>query len=243
VAGLTLLVTAGAAMAEFKLRMSDVEAGKEAVEFNASYGFDRSVAERGEQSYTLELEHALNSWWLLELEGEAEREPGADSRTRFEDVAWENVFRLNETGKNWADLGFFAGYSRALSHRAADAISVGPLVSKAIGPTLDTLNVFITKDVGGHSSGRPRLSLAWQTRWMLGNPLLEPGFEIYSRPGPVAHFRSLQQQDHRAGPVLFGEIKAWGESSLSYELGYLFGLTRDEPQGTVKLRLEYEFHF
>jgi hypothetical protein len=242
-AAFALMAMTGEAAAEFKLRSPDVEDGERAIEFNGSHGFDGSAVKRGEQSYTLEVESAINSWWLLELEGEGGRNPGPDDRTRFTAVAWENIFQLTEPGKYWADVGVFAEYGRALSHHAADAVVAGPLIRKVIGRTVDTLNIFINKDVGGHASGRATLSAAWQTRLTLDSPLIEPGVEIYSQPGALAHFSSLQQQDHRAGPVLFGEIETGRASVVKYELGYLFGLTRAAPAGTAKWRLEYEFRF
>ena len=243
-AALTAAVIAGAApaQAEFRVRPAMIEQGEVAVEHNGSYGIDADPAKRGEQSYTLALEAAPTGWWLTEFEGEGGRDPGPDNRTRFTALTWENQFQLTEPGEYWADLGFFAEYGRTLPHQSADAVNFGPLVTKVIGRTVNTLNLFLDKEVGSHAAGRPELSLAWQTRITL-DPRIEPGIEIYSAPGALSHFAPLQQQDHRAGPVLYGSIRSFGASKVNYEVGYLFGLTRATPQGTVKWRLEYEFRF
>jgi hypothetical protein len=241
-AAVAMIAAAAPARAEFRVRPAQIEQGEVAIEHNGSYGLDPASAKRGEQSYTTEVEAAVNSWWLTEFEGEGGRDPGPGNRNRFTALTWENLFQLTEPGEHWADVGFFAEYSRALSHQSADDINFGPTVSKVWGRTVNTLNLFLAKDVGGHAAGRPQLSLAWQTRLTL-DPLIEPGIEIYSSPGALAHFNALQQQDHRAGPVLYGTLRSFGTSKLKYELGYLFGLTRATPEGTVKWHLEYEFRF
>ena len=40
-----------------------------------------------------------------------------------------------------------------------------------------------------------------------------------------------------------GKFSLGKESSISYEFGYLFGLTDDSPDGTVKWLLEFEYEF
>lgn len=242
VAAAGMIAAAGSARAEFRVRPAEVEGGETAIELNGSYGFDRQAEKRGEQSYTAEIEAAVNDWWLTEFEGEAGRDPGPDNRTRFTAATWENLFELTEPGRYWADFGFFAEFSRALSHQRPDNLNFGPAVTKVWGRTVNTLNLFVAKDIGSHASGRPQLNLAWQTRLTL-DPLIEPGIEIYSAPGALAHFSGLQQQDQRAGPVLYGTLRGFGAGALNYEVGYLFGLTRATPEGTLKWRLEYEFHF
>jgi hypothetical protein len=239
---LAIVVAPLPAAAEFRVRQPTVVPGEVAIEHNGSYAFDPSPRKNDEQSYTLELEFAATNFWLMEIEGEAGRDPGPDNHTRFTALTWENTFQLTEPGEYWADFGFFAEYSRALPNIGADSITFGPIIRKAIGPTINTLNFFIAKEVGAHAAGQAQVNFAWQTRFTL-NPLIEPGIEIFSQPGPLGQFNSLSQQDHRAGPVLYGTLRNIGPGKINYQLGYLFGLTSATPQGTVKWLLEYEFHF
>jgi hypothetical protein len=238
-----MLATTAPAAAEFRVRPAAVEEGEIAVESNDSYAIARAPRLQEEQSYTTEIEWAPLSWWLVELEGEGGRNPGPDQPTRVTALTGENLFQLVEPGEYWADLGFFAEYSRTLSHHAADAITAGPTVSKVLGRSVNTLNLFVSKEVAGHAAGRAQLTLAWQTRLTLDKPYLEPGFEIYSAPGALNRFLPFAQQDLRFGPVLYGTIRTFGASKFKYEVGYLFGLTPGTPDGTVKWRLEYEFRF
>jgi hypothetical protein len=158
-------------------------------------------------------------------------------------ATWENLFQLTEPGEHWADFGFFAEYGRALQGgRRADGLTFGPIVSKVIGPTVNTLNVFFSKDVGNHAAGATAVSVAWQTRLTVSR-FFDPGVELYSTPGTLTSFTPLQRQDNRAGPVFYGSLRTVGASKLNYEVGYLFGLTRGAPAGTAKWKLEYEFRF
>jgi len=239
-----VLAVASPSRAEFRVRPAAVEEGEIALESNGSYSLARAPQHQDEASYTAELEWAPTAWWLVELEGEGGRDAGPDHPTRFTAVTAENLFQLVEPGEYWADLGFFAEYSRVLSHHNADAVTFGPTVSKVLGRTVNTFNLFIDKDVAGHASGRAQLNLAWQTRLTLDQPYLEPGIEIYSKPGALNRFARFEDQDLRLGPVLYGTIRTFGGSSkLKYEVGYLFGLTPGTPDGTIKWRLEYEFRF
>jgi hypothetical protein len=242
-AAAAIAADAGPAAAEFRVRPATVEEGEIAVESNNSYAIARDPKLQEEQSYTAEIEWAPLPWWLVELEGEGGRNPGPDQPTRVTAITNENLFQLVEPGEYWADLGFFAEYSRVLSHHAADTVTLGPTVSKVLGRSVNTLNVFVVKDVAGHAEGRAQLTLAWQTRLTLDRPYLEPGLEIYSAPGAINRFLPFAQQDLRFGPVLYGTIRTFGAGKFKYEIGYLFGLTPGTPDGTVKWRLEYEFRF
>lgn len=61
--------------------------------------------------------------------------------------------------------------------------------------------------------------------------------------GEVGHVSPSDQQDHRIGPVIFGEFANESKSKWKYEVGYLFGISDAAPDGTLKALLEYEFRF
>jgi hypothetical protein len=241
-AAVGVFAVAQPAAAEFRVRLPMVAEGELALEHNGSYGFDHQPAKRGEQSYTSEVEKAVNAWWLTEFELEGGRDPGADSHTDVTAVTWENLFLLTEPGEYWADFGFFAEYGRATQSHSPDQATFGPIISKVLGPTVNTLNLFFAKDVGNRAAGSTAVSLAWQTRLTLSR-FFDPGIEVYSAPGTLTSFTPLQRQDDRAGPVVYGSLRSFGTSKFNYELGYLFGLTRAAPAGTIKWKLEYELRF
>lgn len=189
------------AWAEFRLREPDAEPGEFELEHNGSYGFDSRAAHRAEQSYTAEIGYGVTDFWHTEIEGEWSRDPGPGNRTRFTALTSENVFQFTERGEYWADVGFFAEYGRGLPRGTADEITLGPLLRKQIGPTINVLNVFLEKEVGSYAAGPPQLLYAWETRLALGK-MFEPGIEFYGQPGAIGHFAAWRDQDLRAGPVL-----------------------------------------
>jgi hypothetical protein len=104
------------------------------------------------------------------------------------------------------------------------------------------VNLFLEKDIGGFSSGRPVFSYAVETRIALGTPI-EPGIQAYGTPGPFGHFSPIGEQDHRIGPQLFGVINQIGPGTLKWNGGLLFGLTPAAPRETLRWQAEYEIHF
>ncbi len=243
-----VLLTAGAAAAttparaDFKVWQPDAEPGETAIENIGSYGQDSRNALNNEQSYTLEFEHGVNEWWRTELEFEFNREPGPGHKTIFNQLTTENVFQFTERGEYWLDAGMYWEFGKALTGHTPDETTFGPILRKEFAGTINTLNLFLQKDVGGYSDGRPYLEYAWETRLALGTPI-EPGIQLYGAPGPLFHFAKLSEQDQRIGPQLFGNWHNLGPGSLKFNAGLLFGLTPASPRRTLRWQLEYEVHF
>jgi len=231
---------AAPARADFKVWTPDVNPGEVAIETVGAAGHDNRPAMNGEQSYTQELEYGVNNWWQTELELEINRAPGPGNTTDYSQVTTENLFQFTERGEYWMDAGFFIEYGQ--SSHAPNETTFGPVLRKEIFGTIDTVNLFIQKDLGKHASGRPVFLYAWETRLDLGTPI-EPGFQAYGQPGQFGHFAALGQQDHRLGPQLFGIIEKIGPGSLSWNGGILFGLTPGAPRQTLRWQAEYELHF
>jgi hypothetical protein len=154
----------------------------------------------------------------------------------------ENQFQFTERGQYWLDPGFFIEYGQVLSKGAPNEVTFGPILRKEIGPTINTVNLFIEKDIGGFSSGRPSFSYAVETRIALGT-VVEPGIQAYGTPGPFGHFGPVSQQDHRIGPQLFGAFHQFGLGTLKWNGGLLFGLTPAAPRETLRWQAEYEIRF
>lgn len=233
---------AGPARADFKVWQPDVEPGEVALETLGDYGHDPVRARSGEQSYTEELEYGVNSFWQTELELEQARPPGAGYATSFSQVTTENVFQLTERGEYWMDAGFYAEYGQTMVSRTANETTFGPIFRKEVAGTINTVNLFVEKDLGAYATGRPVFLYAWETRIALGTPI-EPGFQAYGQPGPPGHFDPLGQQQHWIGPQLFGTIVHLGPGDLVWNGGVLFGLTPAAPREMLRWQAEYEFHF
>jgi hypothetical protein len=116
------------------------------------------------------------------------------------------------------------------------------MLRKEIFGTINTVNLFIQKEVGPASAAQPFFVYAWETRLDLGTPI-EPGFQAYGNPSAFEGFNSHWPQDNRIGPQLFGVVSNIGPGTLRWNAGILFGVTSAAPRETIRWQLEYEIHF
>ena len=127
-------------------------------------------------------------------------------------------------------------------------MTIGPAISKDIGHTTNTINLFFTRELGPDQSTHGLdFSYAWQTKWNIWEQL-SPAVEIYGDAGVVGRSPALSQQQLLVGPVAIGAFKLHdlglgSAGKLKYELGYLFGATPASPNGAIRWRLEVEIPF
>jgi hypothetical protein len=240
-AALTLAV-AVPAKADFKVQQPDAEAGEFAIEPLGDIGHDPSGAHSGEASFTQELEYGVNGFWRTEIELEQERSAGSGQAVNFSQVTSENIFQFTPRGEYWADAGFFAEFGKTTLANTPNETTFGPIFRKEIFGTIDTVNLFMEKDIGNYASPRPEFLYAWETRLDLGTPI-EPGFQAYGQPSSFTGYNSAWPQDNRIGPQLFGTIAQFGPGSIKWNGGILFGVTRAAPRETLRWQAEYEIHF
>lgn len=233
---------AAPARADFKVQMPDAETGEFAIEPLGDLGYDPLPAHSGELSSTQEFEYGVNSFWRTELELEQNRPAGPGQSIRFSQVTWENVFQFTERGEYWADAGLFAEFGNATVADTPNETTFGPIFRKEIFATINTVNLFMEKDIGRYAASRPGFLYAWETRLALGTPI-EPGFQAYGQPSSFPGFNSGWPQDNRIGPQLFGTIARLGFGSLKWNGGVLFGVSPGAPRTTLRWQAEYELHF
>jgi hypothetical protein len=226
------------AAADFKVWYPDAEYGETALENLGDYGHSSRPQRSGEQSYTEEIEHGMTPFWLTELELEQQRLPGPGQQTNFSQVTSENVLQFTEPGRYWLDAGLFAEYGQSMLPRTPSETTFGPILRKQIGLTINTVNLFMQKDLGTYASGQPNFVYAWETRLATGDRI-EAGFQAYGQPSP----NGRQLGDQRAGPAVFGTIVQLGPGSLKWNAGLLFGMTAAAPRQTIRWQAEYEIHF
>jgi high-affinity iron transporter len=229
------LLAAPRAEAAHKVYSPIVEEGEIAVELRGHRETDGDRAIDDAQAFKLDLEYAPTRFWLTELVGEWEQEPGASMEAT--EVAWENVLQLFEQGRYAVDMGLLVEYARALEDGAEDKLEMGALLQKGIGANLLTFNLVAEREL--ESGAETELEYALQYRWR-HDSRFEPGVELYGEFGELGEFGSLGDHGHEAGPALFGKIPL-GRGALRYEGAFLFGLTDDAPAQTLRFLLEYEF--
>jgi hypothetical protein len=243
VIGATLtLITVFPATADFKVRMPDAETGEFSIEPLGDYGHDPNPAHSGELSLTQEFEYGVNGFWRTEIELEQNRDAGPGQSLNFSQVTSENIVQFTERGQYWLDAGLFAEFGKATIRGNPNEFTLGPMFRKEIFGTINTVNLFLQKEVGPNSSGPAFFVYAWETRLALGTPI-EPGFQAYGNPSAFEGFNSHWPQDNRIGPQLFGTVSNIGPGTLKWNAGVLFGVTSAAPRETIRWQLEYEIHF
>ncbi len=228
------------AHASHKVYSPTVSAGEVEIEMRSHRTFDSNTAKDGTAQTKLEVGYGVSDRWFTAFVGESEAQPGASRQHSA--TAWENILQLTEPGQFWLDVGIYVEYEHPADSTANDVLETKLLLEKTLSHFVHSLNLVFVREIGSGASSATNFEYAWRSQYLL-NKHFNPGFEIYGEMGEIGHVLPGTQQDHRAGPVLYGELKGADNSKWRYELGYLFGIGSAAPSGTLKATLEYEFRF
>jgi len=226
------------AEASHKVYYPTVEKGETEIELRGHVTFDNDRALSNQQVYKLGVGHGFTDFWFAEIYAELERE--GSSEYEVESYEIENLFRLVEPGKYWADLGFLVEYSHAGESGNPNKWELTPIIQKQIGSHLVTLNFTFERETGSNSSDEWEFAYAWQYR-LIGRQALEFGLEGYGEVGELTKWDNSGDQHHSVGPAIFGKLKTTGRNALKYRMALLFGLNDSTPDTTLTGMLEYEF--
>lgn len=229
------------AQAGFKVYTPYVEYHEFEIEYRPSVTVDGDDAKDNEQKHLVGFGYGVTEWWFTEIYAEWEREAGAGEETSFEAFEWENKFQLTDPGEYWADLGVLVEYERTDDSNAPDKIELAFLAAKGVGSFDLAYNLIIEREVGTNASDDVVLAQAFQAKYRL-DPAFEPGIELYSEFGAIGDMPGTDEQEHFIGPVVEGKIPLGDTGTkLKYNVGYMFGLTDETPDSTVKAVIELEF--
>lgn len=230
----TAALAAGAAQADYlKLYAPRVEKGEVAAEADWNISADHRDEKDKYFSQVYALEYGVNDWWKTELGAEIEKENG-DS-TKLTNLKWENVFAPFKPGENWIDAGLYVELEKAARDHEPNTTEVKLLLEKDVGNWQTIANIGTSREFGQNHSNDWGGSGALRVGYRL-NSLFEPGLEYYADVGDINNAGSYADQEHLAGPVIYGKY-----GKLKYDTGLLFGMSREAPDATAKLNLEYEF--
>ena len=214
-----------------------VEEGELAVEYRGHRDFDSADARDGAEKHKLELEYVPTAFWKTELVGVWEKAPG-QSREATE-IAWENIFQITPQGQYWADFGVLVEYAHSLEDGGDDAIELGLLGEKQLSRSVVTVNLLAERALVGDADTELEYAMRWRYRQ---SELFEPGIELYGELGDWGEVGPLADHEHSLGPALAGKYRRGsGQGALKYEAALLFGLTKESPDATLRLQLEWEF--
>ena len=217
-----------------------VEKGELEVEIRGSVDNDERISRSGVLKQKYAIGYGFTDIWFSEVYGEIEKERNdadEDFDMEFTKVEWENKFQLTPEGKYPVDLGFLLEYAISTESKHPDSLEAVVLLGRDIGKTTHYANLIFEREVGGGHSDEIEGELAWSSRYRL-NRKFEPGWEYHAKFGGLSEGEDFDEQTHQVGPAIYGEI-----GNISYDLGYLFGISDAAPQGSFKWILEYEIKF
>ena len=238
-AGLVLLMAhAPTAEAGFKVYSPHVEQGEWEAEFRGNRSLDGNASKEDGRSFLYELAYSPTAYWHTAVFLETEGSPGAPNV--LSEFAWENIFQLTEPGQYWLDVGAYLEYGKGLEHGDDHKLEWKLLFEKDFGRFVTIVNPIFEKSLTEDDG--VEFGYAWGTYYRL-DPRFEPGFEAFGEIGELTDAKPVAAQEHFIGPVVRGEFPLGGTRKLEYNLGYLFGLTDDTPNGEAKFELAYEWRF
>lgn len=207
------------------------------LEWRGNYDMDRRDEQNRNQNHQYAIGYGFTDYWASELYLIAENTPEKSYKTNA--VEWENRLQLTEQGKNFADVGLYFAFTKALeSQLNHDDIEAKILLEKQIGKFINRANIGIEKElrqVSGEKSERgSELEFSRMTKYSW-KKYFEPGVEYHTNFNHAIE-RNYSNQSHQFGPAMYGKV-----GHLKYELGLLVGVSNAAVDKQIKWNLEYEF--
>lgn len=229
-----LTLTAGMAHADdIKVYSPRVEKGELSAEANLNYSFDHRKEMDNYFSQVVGAEYGVTDWWQTEVSGEIEKEDG--SNNQLTNIKFENVFAPWKLGENFIDTGFYLEFEKARHSDDPNNIEAKLLLEKNISNFVNTANLIVAHEVGPNAADGWNTGLALRTKYRY-DKAFEPGLEYYADFGNTKDSLAFNEQDHKFGPVIQGQI-----GKVKYDTGVLFGVSDAAADTTAKVNLEYEF--
>jgi len=243
-AAVTILAAAGAWLVPHAARAADYQVysptvvrGEQEVETRGFTSWGTGPDTGAQKGVKFAYARAFTNWWATELYATSEQEYG--ETLKLEEFEWENRFQLTPQGKYWVDVGLLNENEIPRFGNDPYEIKVGPVFEKDIGRFSARLNLLAAHQYG--TNAQPGVELEYRARleyrW---RRLLSPIVEAYGQP--VGRIGNYGHPRHQVGPGVTGRIRVGAGRSLRYGVVALFGASHAAADGTLVLRLEYEFY-
>ena len=219
------------AQASNKVSSPDIEKGQLEFEYRGGYDTDETAKKDRQEVNKFIVNYGFTDRFRLETKLDSGGRDDDQDWTQWELSARYQVFKDKEA---WAKLSFEELYKIALQKGKPDILEEKVLAQKDFGKVVNIANVMFDNEVGDDAAGGTDISLGWKTKYKL-LPYLEPGAEFY---GDFGKMSGVNVKKYQAGPTISGKIPGTG---FKYDLGYLFGMNKNVPDGRVKLILAYAF--
>lgn len=221
-------VSSWAEAAVLSVSSPDVESGEKSIELGMSW------ESKDAREYVMELGYSPTTFWnsaiALTLEQDASR------RTKYAATSFKNTLQfLRQSDDMPLSAALRLQYEVAHLDGNADDIAMR-LLLRHQNDVVDTrLNFGVEHEVGSQSNnvweGDIRGSIRYKAPYGL-----RPALDYLGDTKSLHNIRDFDAQDHRIGPVLY-----YSYGAMSYEIGYLRGISDRAPANTVKFAVGYSF--
>ena len=214
-----------------------VEYGEREIDFK--YGTSKLAEGAGrETAGSLGFGYGATQWWFTEAYVKYEKNPG--ERTKYDAFEWENKFQLTEHNQYFADFGIVAEVEVPRERAEGYELMVGALVQGDAGPIRWNANLLFERVVRSDEPHVTEMGYQLQAKYSL-SPSFEVGAQAFGEMGRWDHWVPASEQEHKAGPAIFGKVKLGGREAIRYNAALLYGLTHASPRNTFRVQAEYEF--
>ena len=192
-----------------------------------------------ESAVSLGLGYGVNSWWFTEFYVKGNRQ--TPDGWRLDAVEWENKFQLTETGKYPVDVGLVVEMERPQNRSEGWELCFGPLFQMELTQkVVANLNLLMGRHYRAETPSSMSMDYQWQLRYRW-QPEFEVGAQGFGSLGPWRDWLPNDQQEHKAGPAVFGKIRLDGRRGFNYNAAWLVGTQANTPHNTLRLQVEYEY--
>jgi hypothetical protein len=211
-------------------------------EIDMKYGTEKLANGEGRESAgSIGFGYGATAWWFTEAYLKAHKLPG--DKTRYDAFEWENKFQLTETGKYFGDLGLLVELEVPKEHHEEGyELAFGPLLQWDTGPLTWNANLLFERKFNGHSD-EPRVTemlYQFQVKYR-GEHAVDFGLQAFGEMGEWNHWAPASQQEHLAGPAVFGKYKLGAREAIKWNAAWLAGLNKGSPDNRFRMQVEYEF--
>lgn len=227
---------AAPAFASKTVTSAKVTQGEAVIESKSEYIVDDDDNRDGAWKQKINAGYGVTSFWSTEIEGTYNHNGNDNRGTEFTTLEWKNKIQFTRQDEGWVDSALRVGYIFDLTGDKADKVEIKLIGGKDFGRFIHRANIIFDREVGDNADNALNWGTSWSSRYKYSDAF-QAGFEIYDVFGEIGSPEDFKKQDHRIGPVFYGKF----QNGLSYDAGYLFGVTDGAPDGTVKAIVKYAF--
>jgi hypothetical protein len=194
------------------------------------------------QATSLGFGYGATESWFTEIYLKRESK-GSDNLTIAE---WENKFQLTETGRYPLDAGLITEFEAPVNDSNKPyEFKFGPLFQTEFGKLQLNGNLLFERKFGHHNDGDSpyitQIGYQWQVKYRW-RPTLEFGAQGFGEMGNWNYWETIDNQNHRIGPAVFGKFALGNKHAIKYNAAWLFGASDAAPDQTFRMQAEYEFY-